>query len=102
MNAPRQHPAGGLRRGASGAGFIIQEAVRAYLANRNLETAATLAYYGFLSLVPLLVLLFFLFSVGLRSSDAVLQAMSNLTAQLFPAFNQDILADLMALSQSKA
>jgi membrane protein len=52
--------------------------------------------------MPLLVLLFFLFSMVLRSSDAVLRAMSDLVAQLFPAFNQDILADLMALSQSKA
>ncbi len=102
MNAPQQPPAGGLRRRASGAGFIVQEAIKAYLANRNLETAATLAFYGFLSLIPLLVLLFFLFSLVLRSSEAVLQAMANLTAQLFPAFNQDILTDLMALSQSKA
>ena len=82
--------------------FVGVQAIRAYGANRNLEVAATLAFYGFLSLMPLLVLLFFLFSLVLRSSDSVLQAMANLTGQLFPAFNQDILADVMALSQSKA
>ncbi len=90
------------RRKAMSAGFILTEALKAFGANRNLATAATLAYYGFLSLMPLLVLLFFLFSLVLRSSGAVLLAMSELTAELFPAFNQDILSDLMSLSQSKA
>ena len=84
------------------AGFIAAQALKAYGANKGLETAATLAFYGFLSLMPLLLLLFWLFSLVLRSSDAVLRAMADLTAQLFPAFNQDILADVMALSQSKA
>ncbi len=102
MSEPRQRLANTFRRRALGAGFVVSEAFKAYLANRNLQSAATLAYYGFLSLMPLMVLLFFLFSVVLRSSGSALQAMSSLTAELFPAFNQDILADLMALSQSKA
>ena len=102
MSEPLQRPRQAFRRKALDAGFVASEALKAYLANRNLEAAATLAYYGFLSLMPLLVLLFFLFSLVLRSSESVLGAMSNLTAQLFPAFNQDILTDLMALSQSKA
>lgn len=90
-----------LRRQALGAGFIVAQAFKAYMANKNLETAATLAFYGFLSLMPLLLLVFFLFSLTLRSSEAVLQAMTTLAGELFPAFNQDILADVMALSQSK-
>jgi membrane protein len=102
MNEPLPRNEHASRQRAMNAGFIVSEAFKAYGANRNLETAATLAYYGFLSLMPLLVLLFFLFSLVLRSSDAVLQAMSELTSELFPAFNRDILADLMALSQSKA
>lgn len=102
MNKPFQPRVRTFRQRVLSIGFVISEAFQAYLANGNLGTAATLAYYGFLSLMPLLVLLFFLFSLVLRSSDAVLQAMANLTAELFPAFNQDILADLMALSQSKA
>lgn len=95
---PRRHV---LRRKAMGAGFIVSQAFKAYMANKSLETAATLAFYGFLSLMPLLLLMFFLFSLVLRSSDAVLQAMATLAGELFPAFNQDILADVMSLSQSK-
>lgn len=102
MNEPLQPLASASRQQALSIGFIFSEAFKAYTANGNLGAAATLAYYGFLSLMPLLVLLFFLFSLVLRSSDAVLQGMANLTAQMFPAFNQDILADVMALSQSKA
>lgn len=102
MSEPLQDRWHGTRRKALGAGFVVAEAFKAYGANRNLQAAATLAYYGFLSLMPLLVLLFFVFSLVLRSSEAVLQAMAELTAQIFPAFNQDILTDLMALSQSKA
>jgi membrane protein len=90
------------RRKALSVGFIVSQALKAYGANKGLETAATLAFYGFLSLMPLLLLLFWLFSLVLRSSDSVLKAMADLTEQLFPAFNQDILADVMALSQSKA
>lgn len=102
MNEAHPHPEQASRLKAMDIGFIVAEAFKAFGANRNLETAATLAYYGFLSLMPLLVLLFFLFSLVLRSSGAVLQAMGELTAELFPAFNADILTDLMALSQSKA
>ncbi|HAL92290.1 MAG TPA: hypothetical protein DCM68_04610 [Verrucomicrobia bacterium] len=102
MTDPRHPHAQGARRRALSAGFVASQAFKAYMANKNLETAATLAFYGFLSLMPLLLLLFFLFSLVLRSSDAVLQAMAGLTGELFPAFNQDILKDLMSLSQSKA
>lgn len=102
MNESLQRRAHAARRKAMGAGFIAAQAFKAYGLNKGLETAATLAFYGFLSLMPLLLLLFWLFSLVLRSSDAVLRAMADLTAQLFPAFNQDILADVMALSQSKA
>ena len=102
MSDSNQRTEKGARRRALSAGFVLWQAVKAYGANRNLEVAATLAFYGFLSLMPLLVLLFFVFSLVLRSSDSVLQAMANLTGQLFPAFNEDILADVMALSQSKA
>ena len=102
MNESLQRRAHASRRKAMSAGFIAAQALKAYGANKGLETAATLAFYGFLSLMPLLLLLFWLFSLVLRSSDAVLRAMADLTAQLFPAFNQDILADVMALSQSKA
>ena len=90
------------RRKAANAGFVVSQAFQAYGRNKGLETAATLAFYGFLSLMPLLLLLFWVFSLVLRSSDSVLRAMADLTAQLFPAFNQDLLADVMALSQSKA
>lgn len=99
---PESRARRGSRHSALSAGFIASQALRAYGANQGLETAATLAFYGFLSLMPLLLLLFWLFSLVLRSSDSVLKAMADLTAQLFPAFNQDILADVMALSQSKA
>lgn len=95
---PRLHI---LHRQLLGAGFIASQAFKAYLANKSLETAATLAFYGFLSLMPLLLLMFFIFSLVLRSSGAVLQAMGTLTGELFPAFNQDILSDVMSLSQSK-
>lgn len=102
MNESLQRRAHASRRKVMSAGFIAAQALKAYGLNKGLETAATLAFYGFLSLMPLLLLLFWLFSLVLRSSDAVLRAMADLTAQLFPAFNQDILADVMALSQSKA
>lgn len=81
--------------------LVVRESVRSFGANRGLQAAAALACYGFLALMPLLLLLMSILGQFMRSSDAVLDAMRVLTRDLFPSFNETILNDLMALSRDK-
>lgn len=79
--------------------LVLKEAVRAFLANNSQETAATLAYYGFLALVPLLLLVVYFLGVFLQSSDSVLADMQDLTDRLLPSFSQSLLSDLLKFAQ---
>lgn len=81
--------------------LVVRESVRSFGANRNLEAAATLAYYGFLSLMPLLLLAIFLLGLVLRSSEQVMAALSSTLTELFPTFNTEMLGELQKLAASK-
>ena len=81
--------------------LILLESLRSFGANRNLESAATLAYYGFLSLMPLLLLAIFVLWLVLRSSEQVLSALGSALTGLFPTFNLDLLGELQALAARK-
>ena len=82
-------------------GLVVRESLRSFSANRNLESAATLAYYGFLSLMPLLLLAIFVLGLVLRSSEQVLQALGAALTDLFPSFNTDLLVELQGLAARK-
>ncbi|TAN36403.1 MAG: cyclic nucleotide-binding domain-containing protein [Verrucomicrobia bacterium] len=96
MDMPQ--PKSPARRRAAMTWLVLRESVRAFLANNSLETAATLAYYGFLALVPLLLLLVYFLGVILRS-DTVYENMLDFTDNLFPAFSQSVLEDLLKFAQ---
>ena len=87
---------------ALSAGWLVfRESIRSFLANDSLQSAATLAYYGFLSLMPLLLLVIYLLGFFMQSSDSVFHVVSEVTIGLLPTFNTEILQDLAALSQKK-
>ncbi len=97
-------PAGWKRRvteAGSVTWLILRESFRSFSENRNSETAATLAYYGFLSLMPLLLLVIFLLGFFMESSEAILGGMEKLMADMFPSFNQAILQDLVSISRGR-
>jgi len=96
MERPRKMPM--IRRRVAMTWLVLRESVRAFLLNNNLETAATLAYYGFLALVPLLLLLVYFLGVILQS-DTVYENMQKFTDNLFPAFSQSVLDDLLKFAQ---
>ncbi|MCX7008185.1 MAG: YihY/virulence factor BrkB family protein, partial [Kiritimatiellaeota bacterium] len=88
-----------LRARAAMSWLVVREALRAFLANSGLETAATLAYYGFLALVPLLLLVVYFLGVILSSSDTVLKNMGEFTGNVFPSFSQGLLTELLNFAQ---
>lgn len=81
--------------------LVLKESVRSYGANRNLESAATLAYYGFLSLMPLLLLAIFVLGLVLRSSEQTLSILGDALTEMFPTFSRDLLNELQALASRK-
>lgn len=94
-------PRSGLRETASVVLLVGREALAAFSKNGNLNSAATLAYYGFLSLMPLLLVAVIVLSVVMHSSQTVLDAVGGLMSQLFPSFSESILGDLLAVSRRK-
>ena len=81
--------------------LVIRESVRSFSGNQHMSDAAMLAYYGFLSLMPLLLIVVFLLGLFVQSSEAVLEAMDGLVRQLFPSFNQAVLRELLGIAQQR-
>jgi len=85
----------------SGVWLVIRETLRSFSRNRSLATAATLAYYGSISLMPFLLIVIFILSLFLRSSDQVMTSVEQLMAQIFPVSSDSIISDLLTLSEQK-
>ncbi len=82
--------------------LILRESVRSFNANRGLQNAAMLAYYGFLSLMPMLLLVVFTLSHVAAWSERVLTALSEMIRWLHPEFADAVLRDVMKIAGSKA
>jgi len=78
--------------------LVLKAALKSFGANRNLESAATLAFYGFLSLMPLLLMTIIVLGFFLRTPDGVSSAMATVITDLIPAFNVDVLNDLNSIT----
>lgn len=81
---------------------VLHAALRAFSENRGLESAATLSFYGFLALMPLLLLSVFALSLIMRSSETALASLRTVAQGLFPSFSETLLRDLLALSRERA
>jgi membrane protein len=97
----RSRPWGRILEFLSVSHLVARESLRSFSTSGSFAGAATLAYYGFLSLMPLLLLVVFLLGAVMKSSDEILQGMTSLMSQLFPAFSDAVLSDLVALSQQR-
>ena len=89
-------------RAVASAWLVVRAALRSFGANRSLEAAATLAFYGFLSLMPLLLVAVIALGSILRSSDAASAALGSFVQDLFPGFNTALLSDLQAITAGGA
>jgi membrane protein len=90
-----------VRDAAAVTWLVVRESLFSFGANRGLETAATLAYYGFLSLMPFLLICVFLLGEVLRSSDQVMAGVQSVMTDLFPAFNKEMLQDIVTLTRTR-
>lgn len=79
--------------------IILRESVKSFMRNRGLETAATLAFFGFFSLIPMLLVVVFLASHFIVASEGALQALDQMTREFSPAFNTVVVKEVMLMSQ---
>lgn len=94
------HPATGTAWASTW--LVLKASIKSFGANRNLQTAASLGFYGFLSLMPLLLLTLVLLQRFLTTSERAATALTELLAEALPDLNLNILADLSSLSRSGA
>lgn len=82
--------------------LVLRESLRSFTANRGWQSAATLAYYGFLSLMPMLLLAVFTLGHVAAWSDRVLVALGEMIRWLHPEFADAALRDVMKIAGTKA
>jgi len=84
--------------GLSHGWVILQEAAGSFIRNSDLRQASSLAFYSTLALIPALLLLTFLLSVGIGSSQAAQQKTSEFILRVIPRFGEVILLEVGNLS----
>jgi membrane protein len=93
---------GAVREFLASAKLILVESAKAFLKNGGLDRSAALAFYGFLSMVPLLLLEVFVVARVIHSSRSALALLKTMTSELLPASSQFILNEVYSLSVHKS
>jgi YihY family inner membrane protein len=75
--------------------------IQSFLRNRDLEAAATLAFYGVFALIPLSLTVMFLFSHYFVSSRQASRAIESLIIQIVPEYYEIILREVFSLAEQK-
>ncbi|MEQ8223692.1 MAG: YhjD/YihY/BrkB family envelope integrity protein [Candidatus Eremiobacterota bacterium] len=81
--------------------IVLNESVKSFLRNNNFERAASLAFFGFFSVIPLLLLVFYILGNFILTSDKAFIAVQNVTSQIFPEFIKVIEREVYALSEHR-
>ncbi|MBF0329637.1 MAG: YihY family inner membrane protein [Nitrospirae bacterium] len=81
--------------------LVLKESAISFRRNNSLDSSAALAYYGFFSLIPLLLLVIYILSNYITSSAAALKLIEDLAAEMFPEFSKVIIKELHSLSKYK-
>jgi membrane protein len=82
--------------------FVVMKfSLQSFLRNRDLEAAATLAFYGVFALIPLSLTVMFLFSRYFVSSQRASRAVESLIIQIVPEYYEIILREVFSLAEQK-
>lgn len=90
-----------LRKTASLSWLIFIESIKSFINNNSFQTAASLAYYGFFSLIPLLLLVVILLSNLTLSSEHVLKATEGLAEAIMPRSSEVLLKEIATLAPKR-
>lgn len=78
---------------------VFSEAFFSFKKNKDLTAASSLAFSSTLAIIPVLFLLTFILSAVIGSSDRALAKTQELLMQFVPAYSQDILHEVSAITE---
>jgi len=81
--------------------IILNESFKSFQRNNNFERSAALAFYGFFSVIPLLLLVFYILGNYIISSEKAFIAVQEVTSKIFPSFIKVIEKEVYTLSENK-
>ena len=81
--------------------LVANESAGSFFRNDDLQKSATLAFYGFLALIPLFLLLVIVMSHLVFASDRAVEQVSAIISQMFPLSNDMIWGEVMSLASQR-
>jgi membrane protein len=82
--------------------FVLRETIAGFLRHNVFGMSASLSFYALFALIPLVLLIFFLLSQFVFSSDYAIVKLAILTGNLVPEFSNKIMVEVYSASQAKA
>ncbi|MFD1123074.1 YhjD/YihY/BrkB family envelope integrity protein [Methylophilus flavus] len=82
--------------------FVIKTTLQGVTKHRLMGLSAALSFYALFALIPLIILIFFLISHMVYSSDYAIVKLAILTSNLLPEFSQRIMIEVYNNTQTKA
>ena len=82
--------------------FVFQETFKGFMRHNALGLSASLSFYALFALIPMVLLIFFLLSHLVTSSDYAIVKLAILTGNLIPDFSSSIMVEVYAASKQKA
>jgi len=82
--------------------FVLRETLAAFMRHNVFGMSASLSFYALFALIPLVLLIFFLLSHLVFSSDFAIVKLAILTGNLVPEFSSKIMVEVYSATQTKA
>jgi len=82
--------------------FVFRQAINGFFRHNVFGLAAGLSFYALLALIPMILLIFFLLSHLIFSSDYTIVKLAILTGNLVPQFSSTIMVEVYNATQTKA
>lgn len=82
--------------------FVFRETLAGFVRHNIMGLSASLSFYALFALIPLILLIFYLLSHLVFSSDFAIVKLAILTSNIVPDFSGKIMTEVYKASQSKA
>ena len=82
--------------------FVLRETLAGFARHNVFGMSASLSFYALFALIPLVLLIFFLLSHLVFSSDYAIVKLAILTGNLVPEFSSKIMVEVYSATQTKA
>lgn len=82
--------------------FVLHEMLKAFNRHNVLGMSASLSFYAMFALIPFVLLMFFILSQWVFSSDYAIVKLAIITGNLVPKFSKDIMVEVYNASRAQA